>query len=146
MVEVLIIAVILTVPPLLVISTTSAAACSPLTIVAAIATLLLLLVPVLVVSATLLLLAVRWIGNALVDAFLLVTAISPTTAAILLSATFRGATILVIVHLLFTLALHVIVLSFALRSHAVSLLKRASRELDHFKTILRLVGDHTMRG
>ena len=145
MVEVLIIAVILAVPPLLVISTTSAAACSPLTIVAAIATLLLLLVPVLVVSATLLLLAVRWIGNALVDAFLLVTAISPTTAAILLSATFRGATILVIVHLLFTLALHV-VLSFALRSHAVSLLQRAARELDHFKTILRLEGDHTMRG
>ena len=113
LVEVWIFALILAIHPLLVVvSTTSTAACSPLATVAAIAALLLLFVPVLVVCDALLLLTVRWIGDALVDAFLLVPAISSTTAAILLSTTFRGTAILVIVHLLFTLALDVVVLSF----------------------------------
>ena len=113
LVEVLIFALKLAIHPLLVVvSTTSTAACSPLATVAAIAALLLLFVPILVVCAALLLLAVRWIGDTLVDAFLLVPAISSTAATILLSTTFRGTAILVIVHLLFTLALDVVVLSF----------------------------------
>ena len=133
MVKVFIIAVVLAVHPLLVVSTTCAAASTPLlAIIANKAALLLLLVPVLVfVSIALILLAVRWIGNAVVDAFLLVGAISSATASILLSATFRGTTILVLANLLFTLALDVAILWL---NHAVGLLKRAAREFYHFKT------------
>ena len=145
MVEVLIVAVVLlAVHPIVLVSTPSAAAASPTPLTAAIAAVAfdLLLVPILFVWCTaplLVLLAVRWIGNALVDALLLVGAISPTLTMVP-----------VIVFLLLTLALYVAALSFIVvfvrRCNAVGFLKRAAGELDHFKAFRRLVGDHAMRG